>query len=164
MSPGLRGGPNTKLRTVVWKLDSNSDDWWHQHSCCRLTPPALMDDKMLSPYLESIACWTDFAEWLLHSVQERWFQHHEKCHCVPDPFVKVVRNKYVPLISPRCLISVTRKTKCRHGQQLVPGLTRGLVSSGVSLPLSLINNTRASPEQGYQRGLWGENIIWRILQ
>lgn len=26
MSPCLRGGPNTKLRTVVWKLDSNWDD------------------------------------------------------------------------------------------------------------------------------------------
>ena len=152
MSPGLRGGPNTKLRTVVWKLDSNSDDWWPQHSCCRTTP-ALIEDKMLSPYSDSIRCQADFAEWLLQSVQGSGSQQPGKCHCFPaeNPFVKVVRNKYVPLISSRSLISVTRKTKCRHGQQLVPGLARRLVSSKVSLPLSLINNTRTL-SGGWQNG------------
>ena len=156
MSPCLCGGPNTKLRTVVWKLDSNSDDWWPQHSCCRMTP-ALIEDKMLSPYSDSIRCEADFAEWLLKSVQQNPSTAWEVSLCFPaeNPFVKVVRNKYVPLISSRSLISVTSKTKCRHGQQLVPGLARRLVSSKVSLTLSLINNTRT-----LSGGLWQNGGLW----
>ena len=154
MSPWLRGGPNTKLRTVVWKLDSNSgmiDD--HNILVVGWRPLLWLTTKCFL-HIRS----QSYARQTLQSDSSNLSRSGDfnTMRSVIVPWTLLLKLSETNMFhwSPgsRCLISVTRKTKCRHGQQLVPGLTRGLVSSEVSLPLSLINNTRALPEEGYQRG------------
>ena len=115
----LCGGLNTKFRTVVWKLDGN---WrWSMITTFllpRRRPPWLTTKCFHHIRTQSkalLACWQSQVcpglEIYTSSVVSVTVARSRA-------FVKVVRNKYVPFISD---ISY-RKTKCRHGQQLVPGL------------------------------------------